>query len=138
MMSFPACFPDFNGPKSIKVGDSQLESGEEGRVEEITWRNTQIRTLEGSTIIIPNAKLIQTTNNYGKQPKLAKQPFQFSTRLHLRELHVHAGNLSQLASNLKEVPEAVVYYHTHNLLRNTNFLLLSTNDFALWVRDALG
>ncbi len=141
---FPSLFSGLQlaQQKQIKVGDSiSLESGEEGRVEEITWRNTQIRTLEGSTIIIPNAKLIQTTIiNYGKQPKLAKQPFQFSTRLHLRELTCStAGNLSQLASNLKEVPEAVVYYHTHNFVEEYQFLTPEpTNDFALWVRDALG
>lgn len=128
--------------KQIKTGDLiRLESGEEGRVEEITWRNTQIKALDGSTIIIPNAKLMQTTIvNYGKQPKVAKEPFQFSTRLHLKELTgLSASNLSQLASKLKEVPDAVVYYHTHSFVEEYQFLTPEpTNDFALWVRDALG
>jgi small-conductance mechanosensitive channel len=128
--------------KQIKAGDSiRLESGEEGRVEEITWRNTQIKTLDGSTIIIPNTKLMQTTIiNYGKQPKVAKEPFQFSTRLHLRELTgLSVRNLSQLVSRLKEVPDAVVYYHTHSFVEEYQFLTPEpTNDFALWIRDALG
>jgi len=128
--------------KQIKTGDLiRLESGEEGRVEEITWRNTQIKTLEGSIIIIPNTKLMQTTIiNCGKQPKVAKEPFQFSTRLHLKELTgLSASNLSQLASSLKEIPDAVVYYHTHSFIEEYQFLTPEpTNDFALWVQDALG
>ena len=128
--------------KQIKTGDLiRLESGEEGRVEEITWRNTQIKTLEGNTIIIPNTKVMQTTIiNYGRQPKVAKEPFQFSTRLHLKELTgLNAHNLSQLVSRLKEVPDAVVYYHTHNFVEEYQFLTPQpTNDFALWVQDALG
>jgi small-conductance mechanosensitive channel len=128
--------------KQIKVGDLiRLESGEEGHVEEITWRNTQIRTLDGSTIIVPNAKLMQTTIiNYGRQPRMAKEPFQFFTRLHLRELTgLTASNLSQLVSRLNEVPDAVVYYHTHSFVEEYQFLTPEpTNDFALWVQDALG
>jgi small-conductance mechanosensitive channel len=128
--------------KQIKTGDLiRLESGEEGHVEEITWRNTQIKTLDGSIIIIPNSKLMQTTIiNYGKQPKVAKEPFQFSTRLHLKELTgLSASNLSQLVSRLNEVPDAVVYYHTHSFVEEYQFLTPEpTNDFALWVQDALG
>jgi small-conductance mechanosensitive channel len=128
--------------KQIKTGDCiRLESGEEGRVEEITWRNTQVKTLDGSTVIIPNTRLMQTTIiNYGKQPKVAKEPFQFSTRLHLKELTgLSASNLSQLASRLNEVPDAVVYYHTHSFVEEYQFLTPEpTNDFALWVQDALG
>jgi small-conductance mechanosensitive channel len=128
--------------KQIKTGDSiRLESGEEGRVEEITWRNTQIKTLDGSLIIIPNTKLVQTTIvNYGKQLKAAKEPFQFSTRLHLKELTgLNARNLSQLVSRLNEVPDSVVYYHTHSFVEEYQFLTPEpTNDFALWVQDALG
>jgi hypothetical protein len=84
---------------------------------------------------------MQTTIiNYGKQPKVAKDPFQFSTRLHLKELTgLSAGNLSQLASRLKEIPDAVVYYHTHSFVEEYQFLTPEpANDFALWVQDALG
>jgi len=141
---FPSLFSGLQlaQQKQIKVGDSiRLESGEEGRVEEITWRNTQITTLDGSIIIIPNSKLMQTTIiSDGKQPKMAKQPFQFSTRLHLKELTgLSASNLSQLSSRLQQVPDAVVYYHTHSFVEEYQFLTPEpTNDFALWVQDALG
>jgi hypothetical protein len=37
------------------------------------------------------------------------------------------------------VPDAVVYYHTHSFVEEYQFLTPEpTNDFALWVRDALG
>lgn len=128
--------------KQIKTGDLiRLESGEEGRVEEITWRNTLIKALDDSIIIIPNNKLMQTTIvNYGKRPQVAKEPFRFSTRLHLKELTgLSASNLSRLVSRLKEVPDAVVYYHTHSFVEEYQFLTPEpTNDFALWVEDALG
>ncbi|MEZ0344219.1 MAG: mechanosensitive ion channel family protein [Caldimicrobium sp.] len=47
--------------KQIKPGDFiRLESGEEGFVEDITWRNTTIRMLPNNLIIIPNSKLAQS------------------------------------------------------------------------------
>jgi small-conductance mechanosensitive channel len=148
ILAFRDVFPDLASSfqlvqhKQIKVGDLvRLESGEEGCVEEMTWRNTQIRTLDGNIVIVPNAKLLQTTIvNYGKQPKVATEPFQFSTRLHLKELTgLSCNNLSQLVNMLNEVPDAVVYYHTHSFVEEYQFLTPEpTNDFALWVRDALG
>lgn len=42
----------------IKVGDYiRLEGGEEGFVEDITWRNTVIRQPSDNLIIVPNSKL---------------------------------------------------------------------------------
>ncbi len=43
---------------NFKTGDFiQLDSGQEGFVEDITWRYTRIRTLGNTRVIIPNAKL---------------------------------------------------------------------------------
>jgi small-conductance mechanosensitive channel len=42
----------------IKVGDYiKLQSGEEGYIIDITWRNTSIRQLSDNCVIIPNSKL---------------------------------------------------------------------------------
>lgn len=42
----------------IRVGDFvRLETGEEGFVEDITWRSTTIRELSNNIIIVPNTKL---------------------------------------------------------------------------------
>lgn len=43
----------------------KLESGQEGYITDITWRNTTIRALQNNLIIIPNAKLAQAiVTNY--------------------------------------------------------------------------
>ncbi len=45
----------------IRPGDYiQLDSGEEGFVEEIGWRNTRIRPWANNLIVIPNAKLAES------------------------------------------------------------------------------
>lgn len=53
--------------KEIKPGDYiRLNTGEEGYVVDITWRNTSIRALQNNMFIIPNAKLssVIITNYY--------------------------------------------------------------------------
>ncbi len=45
--------------KPVNVGDFvKLETGDEGTVIDIGWRNTRIRTLPNNIVIIPNTKLI--------------------------------------------------------------------------------
>lgn len=55
----------------IKPGDFiRIESGEEGYVEDITWRNTTIRALSKYLIIIPNSKLASSiVRNYSQTGK---------------------------------------------------------------------
>lgn len=44
--------------RQFQTGDFiRLETGEEGYVADITWRNTIIRTLPNNLIVVPNAKL---------------------------------------------------------------------------------
>lgn len=44
--------------KQLKTGDYiRIDSGEEGNVEDINWRNTTIRALQNNLIVVPNAKL---------------------------------------------------------------------------------
>lgn len=52
--------------KSIRVGDFiRLETGQEGYVEDITWRTTRIRMLPNNMVVIPNSKLSQSiVTNY--------------------------------------------------------------------------
>lgn len=52
--------------KSIRVGDFiKLETGQEGYVEDITWRTTRIRMLPNNMVVIPNSKLSQSiVTNY--------------------------------------------------------------------------
>jgi len=128
--------------KLIKIGDYvKLDSGEEGYVFDITWRNIQIKAPDEKIILVPNSKFTKTTvTTYRKPLKKATQPFRFYTRLYMKELTgLKARNLSELADILKDVPDLVVYYHTHNFIEEHQYLTPQpANDFALWVGDALG
>jgi small-conductance mechanosensitive channel len=53
--------------KSVRVGDFiKLETGQEGYVEDITWRTTRVRMLPNNIVVIPNKNLAQSvvTNYY--------------------------------------------------------------------------
>lgn len=47
--------------RQIRPGDFIKFEGGEGCVEDVSWRNTAIRDLGGSLIVVPNEKLSQTT-----------------------------------------------------------------------------
>jgi len=57
--------------KSIRVGDFiRLETGQEGRVEDITWRTTRIKMLPNTMVVIPNNKLSRSVvTNYSLPDK---------------------------------------------------------------------
>lgn len=60
--------------KSIRVGDFiRLETGQEGYVEDITWRTTRIRMLPNNMVVIPNSKLSQSivTNYYLPEKRMS-------------------------------------------------------------------
>lgn len=60
--------------KSIRVGDFiRLETGQEGYVEDITWRTTRIRMLPNNMVVIPNSNLAQSivTNYYLPEKRMS-------------------------------------------------------------------
>lgn len=60
--------------RQVKPGDYvKLDSGEEGYVVDITWRNTTIRALPNNLIIVPNSRLANAliTNYYMPDKELA-------------------------------------------------------------------
>lgn len=126
----------------IKIGDYiKLESGEEGYVSDITWRNIQIKASDDKIILVPNSKFTKTTVTAYREPlKKATQPFRFYTRLHIKELTgLKAKNLSELVNILNDVPDSVVYYHTHNFIEEYQYLIPQpANEFAVWVGDVIG
>lgn len=126
----------------IKIGDYiKLDSGEEGYVSAVTWRNIQIKAPDDKIILVPNSKFTKTTVTAYREPlKKATQPFRFYTRLHIKELTgLKAKNLSELVNILKDVPDAVVYYHTHSFIEEYQYLTPQpANEFALWVSDVIG
>jgi len=60
--------------RQVRPGEFiRLESGEEGYVQDITWRYTTIRQLPNNLTIVPNAKLASAiiTNYHQPEPELA-------------------------------------------------------------------
>jgi small-conductance mechanosensitive channel len=60
--------------RQIKPGDYvRLDSGEEGYVTDITWRNTTIRALPNNMVVIPNSKLagVIVTNYHLPEKEMA-------------------------------------------------------------------
>ncbi len=139
--NFLASFQVAHGGQ-IKVGDYiKLESGEEGYVQGVTWGHTELHALDGSRTLVPNNKLARhTVTNYGRPLKKATEPFRFYSRLHLKELTgLKARDLRELVDTLKQIPDSVVFYHTHRFLEEHHYLVPEpASDFAVWVRDVLG
>ncbi|MCS7215489.1 MAG: mechanosensitive ion channel [Thermodesulfovibrio sp.] len=62
--------------KTVRVGDFiRLENGQEGYVEDISWRTTRIRMISNNMIIIPNSKLSQSivVNYYLPEKRMTLQ-----------------------------------------------------------------
>ncbi len=60
--------------KSLRVGDFvKLESGQEGYIDDITWRTTRVRMLPNNMVIVPNSKLAKSivTNYYLPEKRLS-------------------------------------------------------------------
>jgi small-conductance mechanosensitive channel len=60
--------------KSLRVGDFvKLETGQEGYIEDITWRTTRVRMLPNNMVVIPNSKLAQSvvTNYYLPEKRMS-------------------------------------------------------------------
>ncbi len=106
--------------RQIRVGDYlRLESGQEGHVSDISWRTTQIRTLQGNLVLIPNAKLTELiVTNYTLQDKemavLVDMGVHYSSDL----VKVERVTREVAAEVMREVPGGVpgfvpfIRYHT--------------------------
>jgi hypothetical protein len=70
----------------------------------------------------------------------AKMPFRFYTRLTLTVLTGRsASTLGELLQGLRDLPESVIYQHTHRYLFSHQFLVPEPpNDFGHWVAYMLG
>lgn len=61
--------------KPFTVGDRIVIDNHDGVVEQVGFRSTKLRTLDGHLVTIPNEKVINTTiNNIGKQPYIRWNP----------------------------------------------------------------
>ncbi len=68
------------GERSIRVGDFiELRSGEHGTVLDISMRSTQIRTPDGTLVLMPNSALVEgSVRNLSALDAAHRQLFEFS------------------------------------------------------------
>lgn len=108
--------------KPIRIGDYiMLESGQEGYVTQIGWRNTRIRMLPNNVVIVPNSKLVssQITNFYLPEPELAvlvQVGVSYQSDLEKVErvtIEVAKQVLQDVEGGVKEF-EPFIRYHTFN------------------------
>lgn len=106
--------------KPIRIGDYiKLESGQEGYVTQIGWRNTRIRMLPNNMVIVPNAKLVssQITNFYLPETQMAvlvQVGVSYQSDLERVErvtIEVAKEVLQQVEGGVKEF-EPFIRYHT--------------------------
>jgi len=88
--------------RQIKVGNYiKLESGEEGYVIDITWRNTKIKMLTNNELIIPNEKLSKSIIvNYNLPDKEMYLVFQYGVH--------YNSDLEKVEQVTKEVAKEVI------------------------------
>jgi small-conductance mechanosensitive channel len=106
--------------RQIKPGDYiKLNTGEEGYVVDITWRNTKLREAPNNMILVPNAKLAAATvTNYYQPDKEVAVPVQVRVSYDSNLEKVEEVTLDVAREVLREVPGGVadftpvILYHT--------------------------
>jgi small-conductance mechanosensitive channel len=113
--------------RQIRIGDFiQLDSGEEGYVVDINWRNTTIQKITNNMIIIPNTKLAATivTNYY--------QPMKhFLLRIGVGVSY--DSHLEHVEKVTMEVADQVLkaFYETWHSKEPISFRFHTFNDFSI-------
>ena len=106
--------------KQVRPGDYvRLDTGEEGYVTDITWRNTTIRAIPNNMIIVPNSKLASTiVTNYYQPRKVMSVLVQLGVSYDSDLVKVEKVTLEVAKEVLREVKggvpefEPFIRYHT--------------------------
>ena len=105
---------------NIQLGDFiQLESGEQGYVDDVQWRTTRIRTLPNNFVLIPNSRLAQSiVSNYYRPSKdlavLVDVGVHYSSDLaHVERVTCEVGSkiMKEVAGGVSEF-SPFIRYHT--------------------------
>jgi len=124
--------------KKIKVGDYvKLDSGEEGYVVDVTWRNTSIRALPNNIIVVPNAKLAQSILiNYNlpqqEMAVLVQVGVAYDSDLeHVERVTVEVARevMRDVAGGMPEF-DPFIRYHTFADFSINFTVILRTNEFV--------
>ncbi len=134
--------------KSIRVGDFvRLESGQEGIIEDITWRTTRIKMLPNNIIIIPNSKLSQSiVINYNLPEKKMSFPISISVDYSSEPEKIEKILFEETIKGAKEIeglledPEPIVRFSPgfgESSLNFTLFVYISQFDKQYLVQSEL-
>lgn len=98
--------------RQIKVGDFvKLDTGENGHIEDISWRSTKIRTLQDNFVIIPNARLSEMIiTNYNMPERDTAVSVQMGVHYASDLAHVEKVVLEVASSVMREIPGGVPNY----------------------------
>jgi small-conductance mechanosensitive channel len=124
--------------RQIRPGDYiKLNSGEEGYVVDITWRNTTIRQLPNNIIIIPNSKLASSiVTNYHLPEKELSVVVQVGVSYDSDLEKVEKVTIEVAKEVMREVPggvpefEPVVRYHTFGDFSINFNVILRAKEFS--------
>lgn len=106
--------------RQVRIGDYvKLNTGEEGYVTDITWRNTTIRAIPDNMIIVPNSKLASTIlTNYHQPAKVMSVIVQIGVSYDSDLAKVEKVTLEVAKKILREIEggipdfEPFIRYHT--------------------------
>ncbi len=124
--------------RQVKPGDYvKLATGEDGYVEDITWRNTTIRELSNNLIIIPNSKLAQIiVKNFHLPEKGMAVLIQMGVSYDSDLEKVEKVVVEVAREILREVPggskdfEPFIRYHTFGEFSVQFTVILRVDEFA--------
>jgi small-conductance mechanosensitive channel len=124
--------------KQLHPGDYvKLDSGEEGYVTDITWRNTTIRALPNNMIIVPNSKLASTifTNYYQPQQEtgvLIQVGVSYASDLKkVEKVTIEVGKevMKEVEGGVPEF-EPLIRYHTFDDSSINFMVVLRTKEYV--------
>ena len=98
--------------RQVRTGDYvKLETGQEGYVIDITWRNTIIKELPNNVIIVPNTKLASAIfTNYHLPAKEITVPIQVGVSYHSDLERVEQVTLEVAQEVMQEVSQCVAEF----------------------------
>lgn len=105
----------------MRVGDFvRLDSGQEGRIVDIGWRSTEIRSIGDSIVLVPNAKLAEIiVTNYSLPGDEVALPIELSVAFESDLEQVERVTLEE-ATRIQRETEGAVREHVP-ILRVTSF-----------------
>ncbi len=124
--------------KPIRVADFvRLESGEEGYVTEIGWRNTKIKTPQDNLAVVPNSKIASgIVLNYHLPAKELAVPIPVGVHYNSNLEHVERVTVDVAREIMKKIPGAVprfdpvVRYHAFDNSSINFNVVLRAKEFA--------